>query len=162
MHPESMASNRQSPVRARPKFLLGCAIALVVIFLPAAISGRRLVQQSFLLSAAVAITSGWFLFLQYPEPNSRWRGAVAVLASVYLTASIPVFLFESAQIRWLMGHPLREHYVHLWVHQGSQGYLPTLLGVVGSFFGRGRARVAFVVGSILLLILRLSMGAWVF
>jgi len=63
-----------------------------------------------------------------------------------------------------MRHPLHhtfEMYVWPWVHWGYQGYLPVLLGVAGSFAGRGRARIAFVVGSILLLVLRESMGTWV-
>jgi len=162
LHSEEITSHRLSRLRVRPKFLLACAIVLIVVFLPEAISGRRLLRQTFLLAAAVAIILGWFFFLKNSKPSSGWRAFIAVVTSVYLTASLPVFLFESAQIKWLMGHPLREQYVHLWVHDGSQGFLQTLLAVVGSFFGTGRARVAFVTGSILLLILRLSMGTWVY
>ena len=58
-----------------------------------------------------------------------------------------------------MKHPVLSMYARPWVHWG---YLFIYLGVVGSFLGRGRARIAFVVGSILLLILRESMGAWLF
>jgi len=156
--------NRRNLFHVRIRFLLGCVVVLIVFFLPDAIRGSHGVQRAVLLIAGVSIFSGWFFLLKYREPNSTWRALIALLASVYLTASIPVFLFELSQIRWLMRHPLHhmfEIYVWPWVRWGHQGYIPVLLGVAGSFLGRGPARVAFVAGSVLLLALRASMGTWV-
>jgi len=110
---------------------------------------------------SLAILSGWFLLLKYREPNSTWRAVVAAVASICLTASLPVFLYELSSIRWeIRYYPLQSMYVRPWVHWGYQGYIPLLWGVVGSFFGRGWARSAFVVGAILLLTLRNSLG-WI-
>jgi hypothetical protein len=156
--------DRRNLFRVRPTFLLACVVFLIAFFLPDTIRGRHVVQRAFLVLASLAIVSGWFFLLKYREANSTWRTLVALVTSVYLTASVPVFLFEMSQIRWLMRHPFHhtfEMYVWPWVHWGYQGYVPVLLGVAGSFLGRGRARIAFVGGSILLLILRASMGTWV-
>jgi len=141
---------------------MACAAFIVVLVLPDAIRGRHVIQRLVLLLASLAVLSGWFFLLKYREPNRTWRAVVAAVTSVYLTASLPVFLFELSQIRWLMHHHMLSMYVRPWVHWGYQGYLPVLWGVAGSFFGRSWARIAFLVGSILLLILRASMGTWVF
>jgi hypothetical protein len=164
MKPENPTIERSNLFRVRPIFVLGCVVFLLIFFLPDAVSGRYGVKKALLLSASVAIVSGWFFLLKYREPNSTWRVSAAFATSVYLTASLPAFLFEMSQIKWLMLHPFHhtfEMYVWPWAHWGYQGYLPVLLGVAGSFTGRGRARIAFVIGSILLLILRESMGPWV-
>jgi hypothetical protein len=164
MKSENPATDRSDLFGVRPIFVLVCVVCLLVFFLPDAISGRHGVQKVLLLLASFAIASGWFFLVRHLEPNSTLRTLVALTTSVYLTASLPAFLFELSQIKWLMRHPLHhtfEMYVWPWVHWGYQGYLPVLLGVAGSFAGRGRARIAFVVGSILLLVLRESMGTWV-
>jgi hypothetical protein len=164
MKAENPALDRSNLFRVRPNFVLGCVVVLLVFFLPDAIRGRHGVQKALLLLASFSIASGWFCLLRHRETNSTWRSLVALATSVYLTASLPVFLFELSQIKWLLRHSLHHMfgmYVWPWVHWGYQGYLPILLGVVGSFAGRGRARVAFVVGSVLLLILRESMGTWI-
>ncbi|MFY9844393.1 MAG: hypothetical protein WAK23_14880 [Terriglobales bacterium] len=65
-------------------------------------------------------------------------------------------------MRWLMRHPWHQWlsmYVRPWVHWG---YTFVFLSVICSFLGRGRARIAFVVGSVLLLMLRFAMGIWVY
>jgi L-asparagine transporter-like permease len=124
-----------------------------------------MIQRAFLALASLAILSGWFFLLKYREPNSTWRTSVSLATSVCLTAYLPIFLFELSQTKWLMHQPLHHAfsmYVWIWVRWAYQGYLVLVLGVAGSFLGRGRARIAFVVGSILLLILRASMGTWVF
>ncbi|HTA23392.1 MAG TPA: hypothetical protein VK763_07650 [Terriglobales bacterium] len=154
----------RSNLRVRPNFVFACVVFLLVFFLPDIISGKHGLQKILLLLASVSIAVGWFFLLKPREPNSKLRALVALASSVYLTASLPAFLFELSQIKWLMRHPLHhtfEMYVWPWVHWGYHGYVPVLLGVAGSFAGRGRARTAFVVGSILLLILRESMGTWV-
>jgi hypothetical protein len=164
MKSENNVIDRSNLFRVRPIFVLGCVVFLLVVFLPDAISGRHGVQKLLLLSAGVAIASGWLFLLKHREANSTLRTLVALTTSVYLTLSLPAFLFELSQIKWLMRHPFHhafEMYVWPWVHWGYQGYAPVLLGVAGSFAGRGRARIAFVVGSILLLVLRESMGIWV-
>jgi hypothetical protein len=152
---------RRNLFRVRPRFLLACAAFIVALILPDAISGNLALQRSFLLLASIAIVAGWFFLLKYRDQNSRRRAWVALITSVCLTASVPVFYYELSPIRWIMHHPMFSNYVRPWVHWGYQGYLPVVWGVVGSFFGRGRARIAFLVGSILLWILRASMGAWV-
>jgi hypothetical protein len=46
-----------------------------------------------------------------------------------------------------------------WVHWG---YIFMFLSIIGSFLGRGRSRIAFVTGSVLLMALREATGTWVF
>ncbi len=159
------AVDRKKLFHVRPLFLLGCVAFLVVLILPDAIRGRDGVRHSLLLFATLAIVMGWFFLMKYHEPNTKWRALVALLTSIYVTASVPVFLFELSPTRWLVRHPHHytfEMYSWPWVHGGYQGFVPLFLGVVGCFFGSGRARVAFVTGGILLLVLRASMGTWVY
>lgn len=153
--------DRKKLFRVRPIFLVACAAFLAVISLPDVVHGSHVLKRVFLLMASLALVSGWFFLLRDREPNSAWRAVIALTTSVYLTVSVPVFLFEMSQIKWLMRHPMNRVfaiYVWPWVHWG---FLLVLLGVVGSFFGRGRARIAFFVGSILLTILWAATGTWV-
>jgi len=152
------SANRARSFRVRP-VLVGCAIVLVVLILPNALTGRHLVQQLFLLGPIVSIASGWFFLLKDRSPNQTWRNVIALVTSLYLMISIPVFFIESSQMRWLGGHQMLSMYVWPWV---QWGYALVIGGVAGTFFGRGRARVAFATGAILLLILRLGMGIWVY
>jgi hypothetical protein len=159
------AMDRTTKFHVRPTFLMACIGFLVILVLPDAIKGRYAVQQSFLIFAGLAVGTGWFFLLKYRKPNSKWRASIALVTSVYLTAFVPVFLFELSPIKWLMRHPhhyVFEMYARPWVHWGYQGYLPLLLSVVGSSLGRGWARMAFIMASVLLLVLRASMGTWVY
>jgi hypothetical protein len=151
--------NRKTLFHVRPAFILACAALLGAIILPDALNGRHAAQRSVLLLASLAVALGWYFLLRYREPTRTWRALIALVTSAYLTASLPVFLFELSQIRWLMRHPWPSMYVMPWVRWG---YLLVLWGVVGSLVGRGRARIAFVVAGVLLMILRASMGTWVF
>ncbi|HEV7218401.1 MAG: hypothetical protein ACHP8A_02855 [Terriglobales bacterium] len=158
MSSTSHSIDREKLFRVRPRFLLGCAICLLVLILPAAIDGRSMVQRLVLVVASLAIACGWVFLWKYREPNQTWRALIALVSSLYLTISPPVFLFELAPFRWFRGHPALSLYAGPWVHWG---YVLVLFGVAGSFFGRGRARIAFAVGATLLLDLWLSIGAWV-
>ena len=156
--------NRKSSFRVRPGFLLACATFLGVVALPGVVSDSYSLKRLFLLVAALAVASGWFFLLRDREPNPAWRALIALVTSVYLTVSLPVFLFEMAQIKWLMRNPWNRafsFYVWPWVHWGYNGVILVFLGVAGSFLGRGRARIAFLVGSILLLILRGATSTWI-
>jgi len=151
--------HRGNLFHVRPVFLLIGASFLIPLLLPGALIGGHAVQSVFLALAGLAILLGWFFLLQYREPHSIWRAAVAAVTSVCLTASLPVFFFELSRIR--SHHPVLAIYVRPWIHWGYQGYVPVLWGVAGSFFGRGWARIAFVAGGVLVLTLRNSMGIWV-
>jgi len=153
--------DRRHFFRVRPKFLAGCAAALAVMILPDAIANSHILRRAVLLLAAMAVLSGWFFLVKDGPPKTKWRASVVLVAAVYLVASLPVFLFEMSQIKWLMRHPWHywfSIYVRPWVHWG---YLAAFLSVVCSFFGRGRARIAFVTGSVLLMVLRFATGGWV-
>jgi hypothetical protein len=91
MKPENPTIERSNLFRVRPIFVLGCVVFLLIFFLPDAVSGRYGVKKALLLSASVAIVSGWFFLLKYREPNSAWRVPAALATSVYLTASLPHF-----------------------------------------------------------------------
>ncbi len=148
-------------VRVRPVFLAGCAAIVAVLILPSTIAQSHILKSAVLLLAALAILGGWLLLLNDHAPKTTWRALIAVIASVYLVISLPVFLFEMSQIKWLMRHPWHHWlsmYVRPWVHWG---YTLVFIGVILSFFGRGRARIAFVTGSVLLMVLRFAMGTWV-
>ncbi len=153
---------QESWLRLRPKFLAGCAAVVAVLILPDVIARFRILEGVALLSAALAILVGWFLLLKDSPPKRTWRSVIALITSVYLVASLPVFLFELSPWRWFVRHPWHSWfsmYSMPWVHWG---YIFMSLSVIGSFLGRGRSRIAFVTGSVLLMALREAMGTWVF
>ena len=153
---------RESWLRVRPKFLAVCTAVVAVLILPDAIARFRILERVALLSAALAILLGWFLLLRGSPPKRTWRSVIALITSVYLVASLPVFLFELSPWRWFVRHPWHSWfsiYSMPWVHWG---YIFMLLSVIGSFLGRGRSRIAFVTGSVLLMALREATGTWVF
>ncbi len=146
----------------RPKFLAGCAAAVSVLFLPDIIALSYALKLTTLGLATSSILSGWFLLLMDGGPKQIWRYVLATIAAIYLVISLPVFLFEISQIRWLMRHPWAHWfsmYVRPWVHLG---FVLIFLSIIFSYFGQGRARLAFVTGSLLLLVLRLATDTWLF
>ena len=158
----SQVGGQKHLFRVRPKFLACCAAVVVVLILPDVVAQSSILKQVVLLLAAVAILSGWLLLLMDGGPKMTWRALLALIASVYLVASLPVFLFEMFQIKWLMRHPWHHWlslYVRPWVHWG---YILVFLSVILSLLGRGKARIAFVAGSVLLMVLRFATGTWVF
>jgi L-asparagine transporter-like permease len=153
---------QESWLRVRPNFLSGCAAVVAVLILPDAIARFRILEGVALLSAALAILVGWFLLLRESPPKRTWRSVTALITSVYLVSSLPVFLFELSPWRWFVRHPRHSWfsmYSMPWVHWG---YIFMFLSVIGSFLGRGRSRIAFVTGSVLLMALREATGTWVF
>jgi hypothetical protein len=148
--------------RVRPKFLAGCAAAVSVFFLPDVVAESHTLKRVVLLLAASAILSGWLLLLKDRWPKTTWRRATVTIVSIYLVISLPGFLIEMSQIKWLMLHPWHHWlsiYVRPWVHWG---YILVPLSVICSFFGRGRPRVAFVTGSVLLMVLWIATGTWTY
>jgi hypothetical protein len=144
---------------ARPAFLLACAAILLVFLLPNAIERRRVAQFLILALSSIAIVTGWFCSARYADSNAIWRKLAAILTAVYLSCSVPAFVFELSSLRWLMTAPnWVSVYLSPWVHWGD---ILILLGIAGALCGRGKARIAFVTASILQLILWESMGRWI-
>ncbi|MFZ0300901.1 MAG: hypothetical protein WAM13_21310 [Candidatus Sulfotelmatobacter sp.] len=132
---------QESWLRLRPKFLSGCAAVVAVLILPDVIARFRILEGAALLSAALAILVGWFLLLKDSPPKRTWRSVIALITSVYLVASLPVFLFELSPWRWFVQHPWHSWfsmYSMPWVHWG---YIFMFLSIIGSFLGRGRSRI---------------------
>jgi hypothetical protein len=162
MNSTDQVVGQESWLRPRPKFLSGCAAVIAVLILPDAIARFRILERVALLSAALAILVGWFLLLKDSPPKRTWRSVIALITSVYLVASLPVFLFELSPWRWFVRHPWHSWfsmYSMPWVHWG---YTFMFLSIIGSSLGRGRSRIAFVTGSVLLMALREATGTWVF
>jgi hypothetical protein len=146
--------------RVRPLFLLTCIAIATLLLLPDALRGQRTMQWLVFTSACLAIVLACFFYIRRRESNGNWRNLITVVTTICLIASTPVFFFEFSQVRWLMRGPRwASFYVLPWVHWG---FLLIPLTVVGSFFGRGRVRIALVIASILLIALWQSMGPWVF
>jgi hypothetical protein len=161
MSPQTQFLSQGNYLRVRPWFLAGCVAFLVMLILPGVIRDSHASQRVLLFLAAVAILSGWIMLL-VDKPRMTWRTVTAMIASVYLVASLPVFIFEMSQLKWFMRYPhhyLLSMYVRPWVHWG---YILIPLGVICSFLGRGRARVAFVTGAALLMVIWVAVGIWVF
>jgi hypothetical protein len=152
----SQPMERKRRFHVRPVFLLSCLVFLLVVFLPGALWNKPPAQRTLLGLATVAILSGWFFLLLRPESNSRWRSVIALVASIYLTMSLPAFAYELSPFYWALHHRAPLFYIWPLVHWG---YALTLFGLVGSFFGRGRPRIAFVVAGTVLMIIRLA-GHW--
>lgn len=162
MNTTNQVSGQRRLFRVRAEFLASCAVAVAVLLLPDAVAHSYFFKRVVLLLAALAILSGWLMLLKDRQQKKTWQGLVALVAAIYLIASLPVFLFEISQVKWLVLHPWHHWfsmYAMPWVHWG---YAAILLSIICSFFGRGRSRVAFVAGSILLLVLRLATGTWVY
>jgi len=162
MNSPNQVVDQKRPFRVSPNFLAGCAAVVAVLILPDAVAQSHILKRVVLLLAALAILAGWLLLLKDRRPKTTWRGLIALIASVYLVASLPVFLFEMSQVKWLMRHPWHHWlsmYVRPWVHWG---YIFVFLSVICSFLGRDRARIAFVTGSVLLMVLRFATGIWIF
>jgi len=162
MNSTSQLVGQEAWFRARPKFLVGCAAVVAVLFLPEVIAHSRIVKEAVLLLAVLAILIGWWLLLRDSGSKTNWRTVTAFIASVYLVASLPVFIFELSQAKWFIQHPwhsLFSMYALPWIRWG---YIFIYLSVICSLLGRGRARIAFVTGSVLLMVLRQAMGTWVF
>lgn len=154
--------NQKSPFTVRSKLLAGCALVVALLFLPDVVAQSHIMKRVVLFIAALAIFLGWFLLVRDGELKTTWRSVAALSASIYLVVSLPVFVFEMSQIKWLMRHPWHHWfsiYVRPWVHWG---YAFIILSIIGSFLGRGRARTAFVTGSSLLFVLWAAMGTWVY
>src|SRR5208283_3602986 len=99
MNSTNQVVSQESWFHARPKFLAGCAAVVVVLILPDLIAHSHILEQAILVLAALAILAGWFLLIKDPGPTN-WRAPIALITSVYLVASLPVFLFELSPWRW--------------------------------------------------------------
>lgn len=145
--------------RVRPNFILACIAVLAVLGAPGAIRGSLPTQRLVLLFAGVSIASGWFFRFRDRTPNGTWRASIALVTSIYLTTSIPAYcLAFFASVWWVFQHHTFWIFLGPWA---TWGHVLAYFGVAGSFFGRGRARIAFVVGSTLLMVLMESTGKWI-
>ena len=160
--------NRRSLFYVRPGFFLALgtfvATLLAVIYLPDFVVGGNLRKIICLSLATLALLAGWLFLLTDHQPNRPWRAGIAMITSVYLTLSVPTFFIEISALHWLVFHPLHREffmYVYPWVRWGYHGILFIFGGMVGALFGRGRARVAFYIGSVLLLILYFATSPWI-
>lgn len=154
-----VATSPDGRFQIRPSVLIGCALLFAVVILPIFFSHRGYAQMCLLLAASLCVISGWFVLVRYRELDTTWRGWIALFTSAYLTASVPGFFIEFSPVTWFMHAHWASLYVRPWVHWG---FLFVYLSVAGSFLGRGRARIAFVLASVLLLILWESMGRWIY
>lgn len=157
----NLSIGQKNHFSVRPIFIAGCVVVAAVLLLPAVVGASYFLKLTVLLLATVAILSGWFLLLKEHRQKTTWRSLIALISAVYLVVSLPVFLFEISQIKWLMRHPWHywfSMYVTPWVHWG---YLLVCVSTICCFLGRGSARIAFVTGSVLLLVLWLATGTWV-
>jgi hypothetical protein len=154
-HPPS----RDGSLRVRPEILIGCALVFSAVIFPGLFSHHYYAQMGLLLVSSVCVISGWFVLVICREFDATFRGWVALFTSVYLTASIPAFFIEFSPITWFMHAHWASLYVRPWVHWG---FIYVYLSVLGSFLGRGRARIVFVLASVLLLVLWGSMGPWIY
>jgi hypothetical protein len=160
MRISSLTIDRDNFFLVRPLFLLTCFGLLLMFLLPDAIRGNRTGHWLLFIFGSLAVILGWFFYFGDHENASKWRELISLLTALYLTASIPVYFFEFSPVKWFMrGHIWPSLYVRPWVHWG---FIFVYLGIVGSLFGRGRARIAFASGSILLTMLWESMARWIF
>ena len=153
------AADRQGQFRVRPVVVISCALLFAAIILPIPFSHKYNAQMGLLLTACVCVLAGWFFLAWYREFDTTWRGWIAMATAVYLTVSLPGFFIEFSPITWFMHAHWASLYVRPWVHWG---FIYVYISVAASFLGRGRARIAFVLASVLLMILWESMGRWIY
>lgn len=153
---------RNNRLVVRPHFLLACAAVFLILILPSVGWHKPLVQGLYVLIASLAILSAWYFLLTPRDGAGRARTMITLATSLYLTASIPIFVYQFSGIRWRLQHPLPDSlismYVRPWVHWG---FLLLALGLAASFFAQGRERIALLTASVFLLALRASMGTWI-
>ena len=159
MNHQVAAVRRRGHFQLRPAVLVGCTLLFAVAVLPIIFSHKYYAQLGLLLAACVCVVLGWFFLVRDRQWDAKWRGWIALVTSVYLTLSIPGFLIEFSSINWLMHAHWASIYVRPWVHWG---FIYVYLSVAGSFLGRGRTRIAFVLASVLLMVLWESMAPWIY
>ena len=152
----------------RSSFLVALSVCVaapvVAVYLSYVISPSHNLKMAVWALASGAVLTGWFFLFNDHTPNDTLRTWIAVATSIYLTASLPTFLFEISPFRWFAFNPMHREfsmYVSPWIYGGFHGLFLVLAGVAGSFFGRGRARIAFLISSVLLLILWAATMPWV-
>jgi len=152
---------REHPFRIRPIFIATSLVGVAVLITPHLVAQSYLLKRAVLFLASLSTIAGWFFMLR-ETGKFTLRQLPELIAAIYLLISLPVFLFEISQVRWLALHPWHNWfsmYVRPWVHWG---YFLILVSVICSLLGRGKARVAFVAGSLLLMVLRFATGSWVY
>jgi len=158
MSADNIQMSRENMFRVRSVFVLVFLAFLIAGIVPPLVAGKPVLERIMLILVSIAVGASWILLLLRDEENKGWRSWLSLITAAYLTASIPAVFFELSQWKSLR-HPAASIYIRPWVHWG-----PALmcLGVLGSFCAQGRVRAALVVGSALLLALRLSTGTWVY
>ncbi len=154
-------------LQVRPAFLLAFLSFSVIVVCLITVSAHpnHALKRLFLSLAALALALGWFFLIKDWRSICPWRAWVALITTIYATISLPVFLFEMNQIYWLALNPMHRRfsaYVSPWVHSSGNGLLLVFLGLVGSFYARGRSRIALIIANTFLLVLRFWTIRWVF
>jgi hypothetical protein len=158
MNTITKSHDRQKGVR--PQFLLVTAAVVGGLIAPDALHHRPAVQLLTILFAALLVGSGWYLLGKCPEASSKLRASIALTASILGTGLIAMLALElapSLRVQFAGANVV----MHVVMYARRWFYWTSLLGALvlaGSLFGRGRPRIAFGLGTGLLLILQLSLG----
>jgi len=94
MNSVNQERQRNNWLVVRPRFLLACAVVLLILILPSVGWQRPLVQAVYVVIASLAILSAWYFLLKPRDSASRARTMITVATSLYLTASIPIFVYQ--------------------------------------------------------------------
>jgi hypothetical protein len=161
--------DRRHLFRVRRGFLLAFSKFLVtliaVLCIPDFVSQSHDKKVACLSVAGLSLLAGWVFLIQERRPPNSWRAWIALITAVYLTLFLPAAFIEISPFRWLTRHNPMHHafsaYVSPWIIYGYHGFIFVLAGIFGSLFGVGRARVAFYIGSVLLMILYFATNPWI-
>ena len=149
--------NKRNEVR--PALILTVIAILSIVIFPGAIAGKPRLQSAGIMLAALVVAFDWYFLLKDRSYEKSWRFTITLATGIYITASVPTFLFELYQVKWIGQHHVISLYVRPWVYGGYSLVLGT---VIGAMCGRGKVRVAGLVATTILAIIRLSMGTWVY
>lgn len=147
---------------ARPGLRIFVATFLVMIAygyspLPPLVERSLLAERIMFVFAVTAMVLGWVWAARHPEAISSGRLWIARVSAVYLAISVPVYALQLSARLSLFIHPWVAAITRPWA--GLHGGVLVGVAWLCSFSWRGRPRVAFVVASTLLLLVRTA-GTW--
>lgn len=153
----ALNESKQSQVRVRPGLLLALIVVVALAILDKTGLGASLVtapatvKRAILLGATIATGFGWFLLCKDPKPSRSMLKWTTVVAAVVLTLSIPAYIqYTVIPLEFVLRSRLLiavATFLFRWRNTLA------FVGWIGPFFGRGRSRVAFVVGGTLMFFL---------
>lgn len=160
MNPVAQSQDGRIVPKVRLSFPFACAAFISGLIAPDVLHHRPTWQLITTLAAAIAIATGWYFLRRNSVQNGEWRSRIALISSIITTGLIAVLALELApSFHFQFAHR------DILMYARRCAYWTALIAGLAfgsSFLGLGRPRMAFAIGSALLLIVQLSLGGSIY